>query len=158
MKRLLAALIMLGALAIIYIKPSPLEPAPLPVITATIHTESGRIIPLKLEAASTFITRASGLMHRKTLAPYDGMAFFFPREDQQGFWMKNTLIPLDIIFVNKSGTIIYIVTAEPLSEKRVGPKEPTMTVIEIAGGRASREGIKPGDQVHYETPIAENTD
>jgi uncharacterized membrane protein (UPF0127 family) len=64
-------------------------------------------------------------------------------------WMKNTPLPLDIIFVDEAGRIVYIANAKPLSEEMLGPLTPVETVIEIAGGRAAALGITVGDTVHY---------
>jgi len=112
---------------------------------------------LHLEVASDPETREHGLMERKTLAPCDGMAFFFPALNTtpetfapQKFWMKNTLIPLDILFLDANHTIIHIATAKPLSLKSIGPDAPVATAIEIAGGRAMKDNIKIGDRVFYE--------
>ncbi len=125
-------------------------------------TNEASKITLRLEIAATPEAREKGLMQRKTLTPCDGMAFFFPstsprdeapRFAPQKFWMKNTLIPLDILFVDEAGKIISIITATPLSLEPVGPDAPVATVIEIAGGRAAKEGIVVGDRVQYELAI-----
>jgi uncharacterized membrane protein (UPF0127 family) len=141
MKRLLAAVAVLmlaqGAVA---------AEAP---IHAVIETRE-RTIDLSLELAATEPEREQGLMNRSRLAPYDGMAFFFPNSRPRKFWMKNTIIPLDLLFVDEAGSIVYIVTGEPLSEKPVGPACPVATVIELNGGRASRDGIAVGDKVNYD--------
>lgn len=121
------------------------------LVPARIIRADGTQIALKLETALDAKTRDQGLMHRKTLAPADGMAFFFPQKAPYKFWMKNTLIPLDMLFVDEAGRIVYIVTAKPLSLTPVGPEIPVISVIEIAGGRAAREGINVGDRVRYET-------
>lgn len=119
--------------------------------SATIIRADGKHIPMKLEMALDATAREQGLMHRKTLAPADGMAFFFPQKAAYKFWMKNTLIPLDMLFVDEAGRIVYITTAKPLSLTPVGPESPVISVIEIMGGRAAREGINVGDKVRYET-------
>lgn len=120
-------------------------------------TKKTKTKQLKLEIAATPETREYGLMNRKSLAPCEGMAFFFPATTErpltfppQKFWMKNTLIPLDILFLDASGTIIFIANAEALSLKPVGPDAAVATAIEIAGGRAKKEGINVGDKVTYE--------
>ncbi len=123
--------------------------SPAPIITSHITTRSGSQIALKLETATTPQARAHGLMQRKTLAPHDGMAFFFPRPAPQKFWMKNTLIPLDMLFIDAAGRIIYIGHGTPLSLDPVGTDMPIATVIEIDAGRAAREGIAVGDKVAY---------
>lgn len=118
-------------------------------ITAHIFTTQKKL-DLQVEVAANEHAREIGLMNRKELTPYDGMAFFFPRPLPQKFWMKNTLIPLDILFVDEAGSIIYIVTGTPLSLEPIGPDGTIATVIELAGGRAAKEGIKPGDKVTYD--------
>jgi uncharacterized protein len=119
------------------------------IVQTHIHTH-GNQIDLSLELAVTQAERSHGLMDRKTLAPHDGMAFFFPTIAPQKFWMKNTLIPLDILFVDEAGSIVYIVIAKPLSEIPVGPDSPVATVIELAGGRTAKSGITVGDKVTYD--------
>lgn len=102
-----------------------------------------------LEVAATPKAREHGLMNRDHIGPCDGMAFFFSALAPQKFWMKNTRIPLDMLFVDAKGKVAAIVTAKPYSETPVGPDIPISSVIEIDGGRASRDGIAIGDVVHY---------
>lgn len=120
-------------------------------VRETITLEIGKAGPFTLEMAITPEIRERGLMHRTTLAPYDGMVFFFPKPAPYQFWMKNTLIPLDMLFVDEASTVVYIATAKPLSLEMVGPEVAVDTVIELAAGRAAREGIKLGDKVRYAT-------
>ncbi len=146
-------------LSLFFVTPALARPA---CLNATVEikktkTQKATTKPLKLEIAATPETREYGLMNRKSITPCDGMAFFFPATSlapltfsNQKFWMKNTLIPLDILFLDASGTIVHITTAQPLSLKAVGPNGPVATVIEIAGGRAKKEGITIGDKVRYE--------
>jgi uncharacterized membrane protein (UPF0127 family) len=122
-----------------------------PLLLATeIVTAHNKTIPLTLEVAASPRTREIGLMHRKTLAPNDGMIFFFPKNEPMKFWMKNTLIPLDIVFIDAAQRIVFIAHAQPLDETPVGPDIPIRTVIEIDGGRATKDGIKVGDKVRYD--------
>ncbi|SDD54157.1 hypothetical protein SAMN04488071_0764 [Kordiimonas lacus] len=104
-----------------------------------------------VELALTPPAQARGLMFRAKLDPDKGMLFIFPEADMRSFWMKNTLIPLDIIFIRENGTIINIVeNAEP---RTLTPREslaPAVAVLEIAGGRARALGIKPGDTVRHD--------
>lgn len=120
-----------------------------PPIKAAIETHE-KTIDIALELAATEPERELGLMNRKALKPYDGMAFFFPNTAPRKFWMKNTLIPLDMLFVDEAGSIVYIVTGKPLSEEPVGPRGPVATVIELDGGRAAKSGIAVGDKVIYD--------
>ena len=87
-----------------------------------------------------------GLMFRRSLGPNEGMLFTFPQQEVS-FWMKNTFIPLDIIFVRPDGTIARIATAKPLDETLVPSGEPVGRVIEIPGGRAAELGIRAGDKL-----------
>ena len=100
--------------------------------------------------AETPDQRNIGLMHRNTLAPDRGMLFNFMIEQREQFWMRNTFIPLDMVFVNDDGTIEFIAeTTRPHDEKPVGPRAPIMAVLELAGGTAARLGIKRGDVVRH---------
>ena len=87
-------------------------------------------------------------MFRKSVAPNAGMLFDFMKDDEQAFWMKNTLIPLDMLFIKKDGRIARIAAnAKPLSTDSIPSYEPVRAVLEIAGGRAAELGLKPGDLV-----------
>jgi uncharacterized membrane protein (UPF0127 family) len=129
-------------------------------ITAHVHKGSAPAhARLKLETATTPEQRARGLMHRTRIGPCDGMAFFFPAQPDssghgfkpQQFWMKNTHIPLDIIFISPERRIVEIVQGTPLQEAPVGAGNiPILSVIEIDAGRAARETITVGDFVTYD--------
>jgi uncharacterized membrane protein (UPF0127 family) len=124
----------------------------LPTIQTIISTERADRT-LTLELATTPSTREYGLMNRKTLAPNDGMLFVFPSITAQLFWMKNTLIPLDMLFLDTTHHIVYIATGTPLSETPIGlPQQPVAAVIELDGGRAAKDGIAVGDKVTYALP------
>ena len=112
-------------------------------------------VPLTLELAVTPATREHGLMARKNLAPNDGMLFVFPRETHMAFWMKNTLIPLDMLFIDAKGNIVHVATGTvPLSLDAIDSVKPTKAVIEISGARAAKLGIQAGDHVDYVLPEA----
>lgn len=88
-------------------------------------------------------------MHRKYLAPNAGMLFDFRKPLMAGFWMKDTPLPLDMLFVRPDGSISTIAAnAVPFSENEIDSAEPILAVIEIGGGRAEALGIEPGDIVH----------
>lgn len=92
--------------------------------------------------------RALGLMFRREMADDAGMLFDFGVEEPAGFWMKNTYIPLDMLFIKADGTIESIAErTTPLSEKSVPSKGPVRYVLEINGGLSDTLGIEPGDQV-----------
>lgn len=89
-------------------------------------------------------------MHRQSLAPDRGMIFPYDPPRPASFWMKNTLIPLDLIFVRPDGTIGSIAAnAVPLSLDPIPSGEPVTAVLEIAGGRSAELGIRPGDKVSW---------
>jgi len=109
-----------------------------------------------VEIADTEQARERGLMFRKELPPGRGMLFDFHREQQVGFWMKNTLIPLDMIFIDGRGRIVSIAQdAKPMSEDVIMSGGQVRAVLEVDGGTARRLGIAPGDQVQH--PIFGNT-
>jgi uncharacterized membrane protein (UPF0127 family) len=91
-----------------------------------------------------------GLMFRQQMAPDAGMLFVFPQTQPTAFWMKNTLIPLDMLFIAADGRIVDIhERAVPLSEASIPAKEPVKAVLELNGGTVERLGIKLGDVVHH---------
>ena len=91
-----------------------------------------------------------GLMYRNRLAPDRGMIFPFDPPRDASFWMRNTLIPLDMIFVRADGSIANIaVNTVPYSEESVRSEGRVAAVLEIAGGRTAELGIKPGDKVEW---------
>jgi uncharacterized protein len=111
----------------------------------------GREIKFEIELALNEAERSRGLMFRKQLGPYEGMLFDFHREAPVSFWMKNTLIPLDMVFIAADGTIRHIhANAVPLSTDTIPSRFPVRGVLEINGGSARLLGIKPGDKVKHE--------
>ena len=101
-----------------------------------------------VELAKNDADRARGLMFRKELPEGTGMLFDFDGEQELSFWMKNTYIPLDIIFIRADGTIRRIAAnTEPLSERTVQSGGPARYVLEVIGGTARKLGIEAGDKV-----------
>lgn len=101
-----------------------------------------------VEVARTPQEVMRGLMHRERLGRFQGMLFVFPDEAPRSFWMKNTLIPLDIIFISNDLRIVSIVErAEPLSLKSLPSKGPARYVLEINGGLSSELNIRAGMKV-----------
>ena len=88
-------------------------------------------------------------MFVRSLAPNRGMIFPYDPSQEVAFWMKNTLIPLDIIFIRSDGIIVRIANAKPLDETPLPSGEPIRLVLEIRGGRAAELGIRPGDLVDW---------
>jgi uncharacterized membrane protein (UPF0127 family) len=109
-----------------------------------------REIKFDVDLALNDIERARGLMFRKELGPYEGMLFDFYQEAPVTFWMKNTLIPLDMVFIAADGTIRHVhANAKPLSTDTIPSEYPVRAVLEINGGSARLLGIKPGAKVKH---------
>lgn len=103
-----------------------------------------------VEVARTVEEQAQGLMYRSSLAPDRGMIFPFETPRQASFWMKNTLIPLDMVFIRADGSIANIeANTVPLSLQPVYSDGEVTAVLEIAGGRSAELGIAPGDKVKW---------
>jgi hypothetical protein len=123
-------------------------PHPLPHSMLVIDTANGPVT-FNVEVASDSQSQEYGLMFRKSLAPKAGMLFDFHTAVETSFWMKNTLIPLDMIFIGMDGTISSVAPdAVPLSTTPIPAAEPVRAVLEIGGGRAAQFGIYPGEKVH----------
>ena len=124
--------------------PAGLEQVPLAI------DSSGRTHRFTVEVAGTAEEQRIGLMNRQQLAPDRGMIFPFETERVASFWMKDTLIPLDMIFIRADGSLTNIeANTVPMSEESVYSYEPVTAVLEIAGGRSAELGIKPGDKVQW---------
>ena len=101
-----------------------------------------------VEIAKSEPQRRQGLMFRRSLAPDRGMLFIYGREQMINMWMANTLIPLDMLFINDSGVITHInERAVPGSKRIISSSRQASYVLELIGGSASRLGFKPGDRV-----------
>jgi uncharacterized membrane protein (UPF0127 family) len=118
---------------------------------ARIHVADGTV-DVAVEVVSTPETLARGLMYRTELADGRGMLFVFPEVQDHRFWMKNTLIPLDMIFIGADGVIVGIHRdATPLSTATVGVGHPSRWVLEVPGGWSARRGVAPGQRVELPT-------
>ena len=116
----------------------------------TIETASGGKYGFAIEIAQTPRQMAQGLMFREQLAPDAGMLFVLPATQTMSMWMKNTLIPLDMIFIRADGTIARIeANTAPLSLDPIVAGEPVASVLELAGGRAAQLGITAGARVKW---------
>jgi uncharacterized membrane protein (UPF0127 family) len=126
----------------------PQAQRPLPITTVIIDSSRGPVT-FRAEVAGDPASQERGLMYRTKLAPDAGMLFDFHRSDYQIFWMKNTVLPLDMIFIRDDGTISSIAPdAVPYSETQIPSAEPVRAVLEIIGGRAAQLGIEPDQHVH----------
>jgi len=113
----------------------------------TIDTASGSH-HFSIELALTPAQQEQGLMFRRSLPPDAGMLFDFGEARGASFWMRNTLIPLDMLFIDADGHIADIhERAVPLSEDPIDSKVPVRAVLEVNGGTVSRLGIKRGDRI-----------
>jgi uncharacterized protein len=105
---------------------------------------------VSIELAMTPLQQEQGLMYRSSLAPDAGMLFVFADPQVAVFWMKNTMIPLDMLFIAADGHVADIhERAVPMSEANIVSKVPVKAVLELNGGTVARLGIKDGDLVHY---------
>lgn len=121
-------------------------------VPLTIHS-GGKTHRFTVEVARTAEEQRVGLMNRQQLAPDRGMVFPFAEQRVASFWMRNTLIPLDMIFIRADGTITNIeANTVPLSEEPVMSYEPVTAVLEIPGGRSAELGLKAGDTVKWSAP------
>jgi uncharacterized protein len=137
------AFVLLGLLLAV----GPTRPAGLP--TLEIASKTG-VHVFAVQIADTEAQRAKGLMFRKELPDGQGMLFDFQREQEVSFWMKNTYIPLDMIFIRGDGRILRIAeNTEPLSTRIIPSGGPVRAVLEVIGGTARKFGIAPGDRVAF---------
>ncbi|PZO80496.1 MAG: hypothetical protein DI629_07075 [Mesorhizobium amorphae] len=152
--RLLVAIGMAGAVAAsdLMVSPSRATEAAmmLPTDPARLVAETdGGERSFSIEIADEPAERSAGLMYRQTMADDHGMLFVMDGEEQVGFWMQNTPMPLDLLFIAGDGTIRRIMQGEPLSEAVITPGEPVRFVLELKAGTAKRLGIEAGDRVRH---------
>ena len=121
----------------------PTDPDPLVVETA----EGERSFTIEIAAEDG--ERAAGLMFRTEMLDSHGMLFVFPSTRRVGFWMKNTPMPLDLVFIGEDGLIRAIMPGEPFSQASISPPDPVRFVLEIKAGMAQRAGIEVGDRVRH---------
>ena len=115
-----------------------------------IQTKENRELSFQVEVADTPAKRELGLQYRRELASDRGMIFLFPNESHHSFWMKNTPISLDMIFINRDRKIVGIVEqAVPFSTDSRSVPAASQFVLEINGGLAGRYGVKVGDSIVF---------
>ena len=118
---------------------------------AVVETAAGGRHEVRVELARTDAERARGLMWRERLEPDAGMLFLFDETELHGFWMKNTLIPLDLIFIGEDGRIVGIVeSAAPQTETLRDVGAPSRYVLEVNGGWSAARGVRAGDRVKFD--------
>jgi uncharacterized protein len=116
---------------------------PLAIRTAT------RTISFQVEVARTWEQQEAGLMFRRSVPLHGGMIFPMQPVQVATFWMHNTIIPLDMLFVRADGTIARIITAKALDDSKDSSGEPVAAVLELGAGRAKALGIEAGDKVRW---------
>ena len=122
----------------------------LPVIPLTVTPIGGRPHVFRVEVASTEPQQARGLMFRTAMGADEGMIFPYSPPQTVSFWMKNTVIPLDIIFIGPDHRVINIAAmATPYSEASLPAAGPTAGVLELNGGRAAQLGVGPGSRADW---------
>jgi uncharacterized membrane protein (UPF0127 family) len=149
MRAPLSALVFLMPLVIPAIASAAPATAPsgLPLETITIQTKAGPHA-FTVEVAADEESREKGLMYRTAMAPDAGMLFDFHTPQLVSFWMENTVLPLDMLFVRADGTVARIkANATPYSRANIPSGEPVQLVIELNGGRAAELGITEGAKV-----------
>jgi len=115
----------------------------------TIETVTGRY-DFTVEVASTWERRAQGLQHRRTLAADAGMLFDYKVNRPVTMWMKNTYLPLDMLFIDAAGRVAHVArNTEPFSLTPIPSGQPVRAVLELNAGTAQRLDIRPGDRVHH---------
>ena len=114
----------------------------------SIKTGNGQEHVFRVELALDAASQARGLMFRRKMADDGGMLFVYDREHVINMWMKNTFLPLDMLFAGRDGTIIAIAKrAEPFSEKIISSQKPAFAVLEVNAGTAERLSIRVGDHI-----------
>ena len=144
-----AAAFLAGALVFLLLLPAPPLRAG-DAGLATVVTQAGGRYAFHVEIADTPETRARGLMYRSRLADDAGMLFLFDALEVQTFWMKNTEIALDMLFLAPDGEILSLhENATPFSLRTISSGVPASAVLEIVGGTSARLGIRVGDRVEH---------
>ncbi|HKY82715.1 MAG TPA: DUF192 domain-containing protein [Sphingobium sp.] len=124
------------------------------LLPLAIHTAKGSH-RFDVEAARTPREQEQGLMFRKSIDPDGGMLFPMTPPRTASFWMKNTLVPLDMLFIRTDGTIAFIARQTvPYSREPVSAGVPVVAVLELRGGRATELGIREGDRVTWGRCVA----
>lgn len=137
--------VVFAPLALAQTGPQPI----LPQSELVIEAASGRH-RFTVELANTPETMSRGLMFRTQMAPDAGMLFDFRRDDTVAFWMRNTILPLDMLFIDRTGRIANIAERTvPFSEATVPSQVPVRAVLEVNAGTVQRLGIRVGDRVTH---------
>ncbi len=126
--------------------------------TSNLETTQVKVggVAVTAEIADSNTERAVGLMNRSSLGENNGMIFVWESESYRSFWMKNTLIPLDIIFIDANGVIVDVTTMQPCTTlfcDSYRSRAPAQYVLEVNAGFAEKHGVKVGDKVEIDSKI-----
>jgi uncharacterized membrane protein (UPF0127 family) len=148
MRRLLTGLICLAAC---HSEASDKAPDPPRLTQGAVRFETVRgPWVVKVEIASDDATRARGLMFRRSLDPDHGMLFLFARSEEHGFWMHNTELALDLVFLDERRTVVGVVAnAAPRTDTQRTVGKPSRYVVEVAGGEAAAHAVGPGTRAVF---------
>lgn len=139
----------LGALCVLMVLGNACAKAENPACTPTVTLKNGsQVLQVQVETALTPEEQQKGLMFRTELAAGHGMVFIWPEAQQRYFWMKNTLIPLDMIFAGHGKVLGVIENAIPHDETPRGVEGEADAVLEVNAGYAAQNGIGPGWEMH----------
>lgn len=129
------------------------QPQNLPLHPLAIIKQDGQAVALRVQVADDAAKTTKGLMWRRQMPELHGMLFIFPRAAVQSFWMKDTLIPLDMLFIGDKGQIVHIhQNAAPRDLSGISSRFPVTQVLEINGGLAAKWGVQVGDHVTVAKP------
>jgi len=123
-----------------------------------ISAEGDTLRTIDIEIADTESERTIGMMHRRSMPDTQGMLFIFEEEERRSFWMRNTLIGLDLLYIRANGEIESIAKyAVPLDERSIPSKGPALYVLEVFEGFCDRHGIQEGGRIAFERTDAVHT-
>ena len=156
MKSVLRTILTLAAMMLV-LPAQPVLARPAPARHASVHPQSGlAVIPLsvrglhfRVELARTPAEQQKGLMFRQAMGANEGMLFPEDSPRRVAFWMRNTILPLDIVFIGTDRRILNIVNAIPYDETPLPSAGPVSAVLELNAGRTKALGIKVGDKVEW---------
>jgi uncharacterized membrane protein (UPF0127 family) len=124
------------------------KPIDFPTGSLTIEQKDGDKLVFNIELATTNEQQMRGLMFRETMAANAGMLFLYPQERIITMWMKNTILPLDMIFADRQGVVVSVhANAVPYSEDVISSRAPALAVLEVNAGTAAKLGIREGDRL-----------
>ncbi len=149
LRRLAGVVVFLGLLAASGVRAEPTAAQSLPTEPLAIETADGTLHHFTVEIAATPAEQQIGLMFRKEMAPDHGMLFEFAMPRKARFWMKNTYLPLDLLFIRSNGRIANIARGEPLTLDGIESRGRVAAVLELNAGTAARLGIATGDLVRH---------